>query len=180
MFVCMPIAAGSPSHAHFGLPPTESVISCLRGNGKTGWPIGSHDQECTLQYDSNKTVHHQSNLDTCTQFVGFKQATPTAFDPCPPAGLLTITSAIYAAPPKGRCNWWTHSLKIKYILVYNIQREATHGFGNSPANIISHGLDLRWWSAVSQVGLDCLCVNRLVTNFVSLPLGAHFEMTKEA
>jgi hypothetical protein len=36
------------------------------------------------------TFHHQSHLGTRTQFVGSNQATPTAFDPCPPAGVPTM------------------------------------------------------------------------------------------
>jgi hypothetical protein len=78
------------------LPPTESVTSRFRGHGKTGWPIRSHGQECNLKYDTNRNVHHQCHLGTRTQS---KQATPTAFDPCPPAGVPTTTSAIYADPP---------------------------------------------------------------------------------
>jgi hypothetical protein len=49
---------------------------------------GSHGQACKLQYDSNRTVN-QSHLGTRTQFVDSKQTTPTAFDPCPPAGVPT-------------------------------------------------------------------------------------------
>jgi hypothetical protein len=40
-----------------------------------------------IGYDSYRTVHRQSHLGTCTQFVDSKQATPTTFDPCLPAGI---------------------------------------------------------------------------------------------
>jgi hypothetical protein len=46
-----------------------------------------------------RTVHHQSHLGTRTQFVDYKQATPTAFDPCPPAGVPKTIHAIYTDPP---------------------------------------------------------------------------------
>jgi hypothetical protein len=82
---------------------TEWVTSHARarGHSKIGRPIRSHGQECNLQYDSNRTVHHRSHLGTRTQFVDSKQATPTAFDPCPPVGVPTTTlaiTAIYASP----------------------------------------------------------------------------------
>jgi hypothetical protein len=44
----------------------------------------------------------------------------TAFDPCLSAGVPTMdfhdTRDLYCPAP-GRCNWWSHSLKIKYLLV---------------------------------------------------------------
>jgi hypothetical protein len=122
----MPLPVGR-SHAHFAPtipPPVESVRSRLRGHGETGWPIRSHGQACSLQYDSNRTVHHKSHLGTRTQFVDSKQAVPTAFDPCPPAVSRQSTSAIHAiyhAVP-GRCNWWTSLPQNK------ISREAAHGY----------------------------------------------------
>jgi hypothetical protein len=64
------------------LPPRQSVSSRVRGHGTTVWPIRSDDQECNLQYDSNRSVHHQNRLDTRTQFVDTKPVTPTFFDPC--------------------------------------------------------------------------------------------------
>jgi hypothetical protein len=83
--------ASSTLHAHFApLPLVEESVRCrLRGHDETGWPIRSHGQACNLQL-LNRTVHHQSHLGTCTQFVASKQATPTAFDPCPPAGVPTM------------------------------------------------------------------------------------------
>jgi hypothetical protein len=74
-------ATGSTSHAHFApLPPTELVTSRVRGHGKSGGPIRSHGQESILQYDSNRTVHHQNHLATRTQFVDSKPATSTMMD----------------------------------------------------------------------------------------------------
>jgi hypothetical protein len=101
------------------LPPVRSARSRLRDHGTTGWPIRSHGQACNLQYHSNRNVHHQNHLGTRTQFVDSKQATRTTFEPCPPAGVPTThfrdTRDLWRPAP-GRCNWWTHSLKIKYIL----------------------------------------------------------------
>jgi hypothetical protein len=51
-----------------------------RGHGTTSWPIRSHGQECNLQYDSNRTVHHQNHLGT--HFIDSKPVTPTPIDPC--------------------------------------------------------------------------------------------------
>jgi hypothetical protein len=93
----MPIPAASTLHAHFApLPSVESVRSRFGGRGETRWTMRSHGQECNLQHDSNRTVHHQSHLGTRIQFVDSKQATPTAFDPCRPAGVPTTTAAIHA------------------------------------------------------------------------------------
>jgi hypothetical protein len=72
---CMPIPTASTLHAHCRM---NRIHRASRGHGKTGWPIRSHGQECNLQYDTNRTVHHQSHLGARTQFVDSKQATPTA------------------------------------------------------------------------------------------------------
>jgi hypothetical protein len=79
-------------HRTHTLPLIESIVSRLRGHCETRWPIRSHGQARILQYDSDRTVHHQSHLGTRTQFVDSKQAMPTAFelDPCPPASVPTM------------------------------------------------------------------------------------------
>jgi hypothetical protein len=80
--------------AHSLYLPTQSSCPSPR---QTGWPIRSHGQQCNLQFVSDKTVHHQNHLDTRTQFVDSKPATPTAFDP---HRRQPLPAAIYAAPPR--------------------------------------------------------------------------------
>jgi hypothetical protein len=92
-----------PCLLHADSPPVVrcSLYSNYR-HGKTGWPIRSHGQECNLQHDTNKTVHHQNHVGTRTPFVDFIK------QPHPPPLILaasgvpimpTATAAIYAALP---------------------------------------------------------------------------------
>jgi hypothetical protein len=75
---------------------------------------------------------------TRTQFISAKQATPTAFDPCMLGGLPWYTRSI--APRLWPLYWWTHSLKIKYLLVIFSWRQPMAG--NSRPEMISYGLGL--------------------------------------
>jgi hypothetical protein len=110
--------------ASLQLPPTESVTSRVKIRATV--KQGGQSDHMVRNATSNMTQVELSIikvtwLGTRIQFVDSKQATPTAFDPFPPAGVPTTTSAITAIcrPPP----FWTHSLKIKHLLViYSIPR----------------------------------------------------------
>jgi hypothetical protein len=83
------------------------------------------DRACKLQQDSNRTVNHQ--LTWYSRLIlnkprppNSKQATPTALWSmltcrCPNNGLSWYTWSMVPRP--WPLYWWTHSLKIKYLLV---------------------------------------------------------------
>jgi hypothetical protein len=119
------------------LPPAPSVRSRVRGHGETGWPIRSHGQACNLQYVSSRNVHHQSHIGTRTQLVDSKHATPTTFDPCPPAGVPTTHFRDYRDLYGGSWNQ-QHNL---YRPISNIIAGGNAWLCNSPPDMISHGLD---------------------------------------
>jgi hypothetical protein len=81
----MPIPAGPTSHAHFASTTADGIHYDLASGAhrEIRWPIRLHDQVRNLQYDSKRTVRHQSHL---TLAHNSKQATPAAFEPRPPAG----------------------------------------------------------------------------------------------
>jgi hypothetical protein len=114
---------GPAGEIHYDFP------SC-RYHGETRWPIRSHGQRVTcaqppiymtqIELSITKlTRHSHPILNNHAYRLWSLHASR-----CP-------NSAIYWPAP-GRCNWWTHSLKIKYISVIFSRRQRMARFTAAP------------------------------------------------
>jgi hypothetical protein len=141
------------------LPPRQSVASRVRGHGTTGWPIRSHDHECNLQHDS-----WQIKLSFTKITLAFALNSSIVYQPHPSPLIIAASRCPdnhcrdLRVPAPGRCNWWTHYLKIKFLLVIYCSGRQTH----SPPDMISHVLAQFRSDVVPQVGrMRFLCFPHL-------------------
>jgi hypothetical protein len=77
------------SHAHFASTSANPIHYDFHSDAmvKQGGQSDHTIRRATSNMTQNRTVHHQSHP---TLLSKSKQATPTAFDPCPPAGVSTM------------------------------------------------------------------------------------------